>query len=350
MKPEFIEVKPQITISKGKFLGIGMRCFNLPNNNCGVAEIDGKISLCRNGAGRNTNGCNGCTQKKLCKGAVICKCATIICNNRCYQNNCLTEGVRTTVYGNYCATLQDDFVSKMTEQIREKVIEKKIRYFRIHSLGEFYSYKYFCDWMEIARKFNTDELIFVAYTKCFQFLKKYIKERSAEGEEHPIPQNVKIMLSIMPDSLYGSKSEIENGDFGEEELRARKEDNIRLIRYLLDKINADVYLTTYEELYGKILTKGVDWLPERSVMECGLHNNGLHNNKKCTDCINENQGRGMESGCYMLDNKDGRRRVIVEKIRVTKGKADYESDMMIIEKCNKEMAALIKGEIREIEI
>lgn len=338
MKPELKEGEPKITISDGQFLGKGMKCFNLPNNNCGIVEIDGKIRLCMNGAGRKAKGCDKYNQKELCNKIVICKYATIICNNRCYQNNCLAEYVRETVYGNYLATLQDDFVKKMIEQIKEKVVNEEIKYFRIHSLGEFYSYKYFCDWMEIAKEFSADDLVFVAYTKCFRFLKKYIEEGKAKGEECPIPKNVKIMLSIMPDSLYGSKCEIENGNFGEEELRARKEENIKLIRYLLDEINADVYLTTYEERCGEILKKGVDWLPGMSALECMLHAG-----TKCAECINDN---GSKGGCYVLGNKAERNRIIVEKIRVTAGKADYKSDMALIREHNEEMAKLIEGEIR----
>jgi hypothetical protein len=43
-------------------------------------------------------------------------------------------------------------------------------------------------------------------------VRRYIEEYAA------MPENVKIMLSVMPDSLYGTKTEIESYEYGEEEL------------------------------------------------------------------------------------------------------------------------------------
>lgn len=59
---------------------------------------------------------------------------------------------------------------------------------RVHSSGEFLSYDYFCDWLDLARK--NPEIKFYCYTKRFNFIDRYIKA----GNE--IPENFTINVSI----------------------------------------------------------------------------------------------------------------------------------------------------------
>lgn len=85
---------------------------------------------------------------------------------------------------------------------------------RVHSSGEFLSYEYFCDWMELARKNN--EIAFYCYTKRFNFVERYL----AAG--NVIPDNFTINMSIwknnydnphkLPEFIYddGSQPELED--------------------------------------------------------------------------------------------------------------------------------------------
>jgi uncharacterized protein (DUF3820 family) len=122
--------------------------------------------------------------------------------------------------------------------------------------------------------------------------------------------------------------------------RLRKRDqNIVLIKDLMNRINADIYFTTYDDAVATILKEGnVDWFQETGIQECNLHN-GM----KCTECIKKNGDKG---GCYLLKNKSERNRIIIEKIRVTSGKADYISDIKRVGKYNEKLATLLIREIK----
>jgi hypothetical protein len=101
MKTKLEETKADITISDGEALGDGFKCFNLPNNNCGIVKQDKKIMLCRDGAGKKHEECKTCADKYKCEHIHFCCGATIICNNRCYQNNTLTLDTGMILYKNY---------------------------------------------------------------------------------------------------------------------------------------------------------------------------------------------------------------------------------------------------------
>ena len=80
------------------------------------------------------------------------------------------------------ATKRDDFVDVMITEIRKK----KANRIRIHDSGDFYSFKYFKKWMEIAKK--CPDVLFYAYTKSLPIVNLTIK-----------PINLKIIQS------YGGK-------------------------------------------------------------------------------------------------------------------------------------------------
>ena len=85
---------------------------------------------------------------------------------------------------------------------------------RIHSSGEFLSYEYFIDWIELIKK-NPD-IKFYCYTKRFNFIERYIKNGGT------IPDNFTINVSIwkknysnpykLPEFIYddGTEPELEN--------------------------------------------------------------------------------------------------------------------------------------------
>lgn len=60
---------------------------------------------------------------------------------------------------NYKATLRADFVPKMDLSL----FKLNIRFFRIHSCGEFYNYEYFKKWIEVAK--HNPKILFYTYTK-----------------------------------------------------------------------------------------------------------------------------------------------------------------------------------------
>ena len=85
---------------------------------------------------------------------------------------------------------------------------------RVHSSGEFLSYDYFCDWLDLARR-NPD-IKFYTYTKRFNFIERYMEAGNT------IPDNFTINISIwknnyknpynLPEFIYddGTDPELEN--------------------------------------------------------------------------------------------------------------------------------------------
>lgn len=69
---------------------------------------------------------------------------------------------------NFDATKLPGFVQSMTDAI----VKGKYRVFRIHSSGDFYTHKYFLNWIQIAQ--NTPDVIYFGYTKQATFVKELI--------------------------------------------------------------------------------------------------------------------------------------------------------------------------------
>ena len=83
------------------------------------------------------------------------------CLKHCYYNKIkrMYPQQEPFLNNNLEATKSENFFHLMLEAIHKL----NIRYFRIHTCGEFYSQKYFNDWTDIARHFP--EITFFTYTK-----------------------------------------------------------------------------------------------------------------------------------------------------------------------------------------
>lgn len=315
--------EPEIFIDKGSMLGNNIRCFNLPNDNFGVVNFDGRLALCIEGAGKNAWACLECLEREKCKKIKMCPGASIICNNRCYQNNTMTLNTRRKVFKNFLASQSSAFPDLMIGALNNQVLEKNIHHFRIHSLGEFYDKEYFEKWVYIAAQ--VPDIQFTAYTKCFRILDDFCRS----GKQ--VSGNMKFMLSIMPDSLYGTRFEYGGN---KKQLLEKKEKNKQVIRRIIKNYNADIYLTTYMDNYELILQNGEDKeFPGWDVKCCSLHRHEV-----CSRCF-----KNREAGyCYEISENP---RIIIEPIRTTSGKADYRSDLKRIKEYNKKMAELVEQDI-----
>lgn len=315
--------EPEIFIDKGSMLGSNIRCFNLPNGNFGVVEFDGKLALCADGAGRNARACLECKEREKCKKPKMCPGASIICNTRCYQNNTMTLNTRRKLFKNFLASKNSNFSVLMEDALNNQVLKKGIHYFRIHSLGEFYDREYFEKWVHIAELMPGIQ--FTAYTKCFHMLDDFYRRKKQ------VPDNMKFMLSIMPDSLYGTMFEYGGN---EKQLLEKKEKNKELIRRITENYNAEIYLTTYTDNFEHLLRNG----EEKEFPGWALKCCSLHRHEVCSKCLDI----GEAGYCYEIWENP---RIIIEPIRATSGKADYRSDLKRIMEYNKKMAGLVERDI-----
>ena len=80
---------------------------------------------------------------------------------KCYalRNNFLLPNVIKGMEDRYQESLQDDFVQRISDEINHKAI----KYFRIHSSGDFYSKEYVQKWIKIAQ--NCPNTLFRSTTR-----------------------------------------------------------------------------------------------------------------------------------------------------------------------------------------
>lgn len=91
-----------------------------------------------------------------------CVCATPHCVRYCYAKRGKIAIHQKGIYKrNYEATKLDSFVGDMIDLIRPLYLD--LRYFRIHTSGDFYSQKYFNKWIEIVNEFPN--MKFLAFTR-----------------------------------------------------------------------------------------------------------------------------------------------------------------------------------------
>lgn len=83
--------------------------------------------------------------------------------------------------------------ARLKELLNAWIALNEPRYFRIHEAGEFFNFRYFLLWGEVARE--NPATIFYAYTKHSDFLKRYTDEY---GE---LPANLVILVSIWKDTV-----------------------------------------------------------------------------------------------------------------------------------------------------
>lgn len=84
----------------------------------------------------------------------------------------------------FLATLESDFVDKMTAQIIKKT---KLKAVRIHDSGDFYDSKYLLKWADIAKKVPDQR--FYAYTKMIPLIQQ-------AHDAGLIPSNLRLIQSI----------------------------------------------------------------------------------------------------------------------------------------------------------
>lgn len=136
----------------------------------------------------------------------ICEGATDLCKKYCYGNGVFRHStdphkkkLSTEIIAieNYEITKTIEFsneMCKLIEEVSEKRKKKnrKLKWIRIHSIGDFYDYSYFLKWIEIINR-NPD-INFIAYVKNYDVLKEY---KDNKGE---VPGNFRVLLSIYPDT------------------------------------------------------------------------------------------------------------------------------------------------------
>src|SRR5258708_3809979 len=96
-----------------------------------------------------------------------CPGKTSLCDSNCYAQagyyrfNNMKKGLKEK----YEATLKSDFVEKISTSIKQK----KVKYFRIHVAGDFYSAEYTSKWYNIVSLCNDTK--FIVYTRSWRIEK-----------------------------------------------------------------------------------------------------------------------------------------------------------------------------------
>lgn len=86
----------------------------------------------------------------------------------------------------------EEIASLIEKSIDERVPRGQLKYFRIHTSGDFFHEKYFKSWIVLAE--NNPRTVFYGYTKMVPMVLKY---------ENKLPDNLKIALS------YGSFASVD---------------------------------------------------------------------------------------------------------------------------------------------
>jgi len=112
----------------------------------------------------------------------ICSNSTISCKKLCYAKKAerLYPSVRNRRNLNLIASLSNEFIKLMIEEIESKINSKKYQdktiFVRIHEAGDFYNMEYLTSWIYITNHFKDNKNIkFMAYTKELTLLKEAFK-------------------------------------------------------------------------------------------------------------------------------------------------------------------------------
>lgn len=135
---------------------------------------------------------------------VCCPYATEACKGACYA--CKAEKVYPDVlparYRNLELTKSDDFIERMVYTIETEYnsfrrwdLDKQL-VVRIHESGDFYDKPYALKWLEIARRCQGMNVVFMAYTKSLPFFR---------GED--IPENFIVRASVWCDTAADLEKE-----------------------------------------------------------------------------------------------------------------------------------------------
>ena len=148
----------QISLVKGNSkLGKGVYVFNL-------LPGDEPISSKDKGQLTNVTGtCGGCCSE--CK----MNCYAIR-DTRRYHNTCIPSLAKNTL-------IMRHNLSGMFEQVKQALIDNKVKILRWHSSGEIESYDYLLKMVQLAR--DLPEIKFYFYTKRFAFIERFLDEHNA---------------------------------------------------------------------------------------------------------------------------------------------------------------------------
>lgn len=94
---------------------------------------------------------------------VTCPGSTELCRSKCYAMKGFYRmaNVKASLESNRLATLKDDFVDRMSAEIRKV----KAKYFRGHTSGDFMTPEYVLKWVEIVRR--CPDTVFWFYTRSW---------------------------------------------------------------------------------------------------------------------------------------------------------------------------------------
>ena len=108
----------------------------------------------------------GITAYKTKSGKLTCPFADK-CIKFCYAKKgaYIWSNVAKVFEERYELTKQDNFI----EVMKNEIIKKRVDFLRVHDSGDFYSNKYFLDWMQIAKELPNVK--FYAYTNSISIVK-----------------------------------------------------------------------------------------------------------------------------------------------------------------------------------
>lgn len=108
----------------------------------------------------------GITAYKTSKGKITCPFADA-CIKFCYAQKgaYIWSNVAKVFEERYELTKQSNFI----EIMKKEIVKKRVDFLRVHDSGDFYSNKYFLDWMQIAKELP--KVKFYAYTNSILIVK-----------------------------------------------------------------------------------------------------------------------------------------------------------------------------------
>ena len=123
----------------------------------------------------------GITAYKTKSGKITCPFADK-CIKFCYAKKgaYIWSNVAKVFEQRYELTKSENFIDIM----KKEIIKKRVDFLRVHDSGDFYSNKYFLDWMQIAK--SLPNVKFYAYTNSIQIVK---------NNKNNIPENFDFIFS-----------------------------------------------------------------------------------------------------------------------------------------------------------
>lgn len=216
-------------------------------------------------------------------GEEICKGATILCKKYCYGNcvfrhsqdpNKKKLSTEEIALENLRITKTKGFIDEMNQAIADlKKNSPGIDNIRIHSIGDFYDYKYFLKWIEIINK-NPD-IQFTIYVKNFAVLEKY------KNDGKPVPNNLNVLLSFYPDTYdtyKGGKTYVD-----------------KLFSDLMTYYNAKIYKVCSREFFFNAINNpkpdmyfcngGTEMLCDKYSLDANSYSHLFIPGQSCDDCM-----------------------------------------------------------------